>query len=78
MKVVHYWYGAFGRYEIPSAIIWLADEANKRIGEPSITELNGWHSITERDESPGYRVMSELGEWRDGEEAKRLREEMPA
>lgn len=78
MKLVHFWHGAFGRYEIPSAIIWLADAANDRIGAPSVTNSNEWGCIVARDESPGFKVIEEWGIWRDAEECKALRAEMAA
>jgi len=76
MNLVNYWYGAFGRYEIPKAIIWLADAANARIGLPSVTNYNLWRNISERDDTPGFKVIAEWGAWRDAEEEKRQRQEM--
>ena len=74
MNLAHVWYGPFGRYEIPAAIIWLADKANARLGLPTVTNPNLWWPLSAALESPGGKVIAEWGEWRDREEQKRLLE----
>ena len=57
------WIGAFGEYDIPQSIMWLANEAQR---------LSGLDSIESRQvpyvkfwEDPGFKVCEEWGTWRD-------------
>lgn len=57
------WMGIHGGYEVPPAIIWLAEAANARIGLPP----PDWRDHLEG--APGARVIEEWGVWRDAQEA---------
>lgn len=74
MNLVNYWNGAFGRYEIPPAIIWLSNKANAIRCLPPVGHgvWAAFGSLEDRDANPGYTVIAEWGAWRDGEEEKRL------
>lgn len=71
---IWYWSGAFGRYKVPAAIIWLAREAHKK-DRPVKT----WQEYIN---SRMYRIVQEWGDWKDAQEAqayqKRLDEEKAA
>ena len=71
VNMINLYMGANGEYQVPDAIMWLANEANKMAG---VTPID----CTERGrrfwKEPGYKVIEDWGQWRDAEELKRQSE----
>lgn len=65
---ISYWLGAFGKYEVPKAIIDLANMVNRKDQKPPL--VSALFQVDPIWSTPGYLVVEEWGNWRDAEEEK--------
>jgi hypothetical protein len=57
------WVGAFGQYDIPEVIMWLAEKVQLRNKCPSLQfSINAFRKFWEE---PGFKIIEEWGTWRD-------------
>lgn len=81
MNMVNHWNGLNGTYEVPDAIIWLADKAQSAAGLPTLGHMINGPSPDPMsvlygrakskwqaiEASPAWRIIAEWGNWRDNE-----------
>ena len=68
MNFISYWFTPFAKHEIPSSIIWLAEEAERKA-----TGRHVWRCVSPQTyaflsnifDSHYYKVIEEWGMWRE-------------
>jgi hypothetical protein len=57
------WFAAFGAYDVPQAIMWLADKAQSLHHLPPMSIATT--QFRKFWDDPGFKVVEEWGTWRD-------------